>query len=100
MFQKFPLLQQAHDVIRISRPAHYFESADRLSAALLQPLHISNAVELLSGTDMSALDKLFEDTPSVSGLNQLVAEIQALTDPGTATRFHPGERLYLGHQLI
>src|SRR5258708_21001587 len=91
MFQQYPFLQQAHDVIRTSRPARYFEAADRLSVALLQPLHITNAVGILIGTDLSALDKLFEDAPDIPALDQLVADVQALTAPGAAARFHPGE---------
>ena len=91
VFDEFPLLLQAHRVIRTSRSARYFERADRISIAIMQPFRIRNGLELLTGTNMAALDQLFEDAPDVPRLNQIVTEMQALTDPDTAAQFAPTE---------
>jgi hypothetical protein len=82
-------LQQAHETIRASRSNEYFARADRFSTMLAEPLAIEQAVEYLTGTNMSALDRLFEDAPDVRSLNRIVNDMQALTDPAQAQAFSP-----------
>jgi hypothetical protein len=88
VLDQFPQLRAADKTIRASRSVRYFEQVDRICRRLAHPLKIMGDVELLTGINTSALDKLFEQSSEIE-LNNLVSEYQALTSLQTANGFTP-----------
>lgn len=81
LFSGWPLaLRQAHLLIRASRNARYFEMADQFAASWADTLEIGGRVELLSGSNMAALDSLFEHVSSKADLQRLYGTFQRCTD--------------------
>jgi hypothetical protein len=91
-YNYLPLIYQAQDIIRTSRNHRYFEGGDMLCTIWAQALAIGQNADQLSGTNLSALDKLFERARSSEELQIIFDTLQPLTAPEAAVKYLQSER--------
>ena len=87
IFQKYPAMKNAHECIRESRPFEYFYQGDKFAQSWAQTLLIKSNMEILAGTNLAALDQLFEEAATIQAAYQLKNELQRLTEPVYARLF-------------
>jgi hypothetical protein len=88
LFQLFPLLHHAHDIIRASRSSVYLEASDKFVLAWAIVLSPTCGLELLAGSNMTtAIDALFEKAASADEVQTLRSDIKRLTTFGTALSY-------------
>jgi hypothetical protein len=98
LFQLYPLLHEAHSVIRSTNSQRYLEAADRFVTAWSQALVLMCGIELLCGTNLTiAIDAVFENTKSTDKLKKLVSDLKRLTAFDMALSYLSAQPVRRGH---
>src|SRR5262245_34763747 len=88
LFQLFPPLRQADDIIRNSRSGVYFAASDTFNLAWTAVLSPACGVELLAASNMTAaIDALFEKATSIEDVETLRSNLKRLTTLANALNY-------------
>jgi hypothetical protein len=101
LFQLYPLLHEAHNVIRSVNSQGYLQAADRFVTAWSQALVPMCGMELLCGTNLTiAIDAVFENTQSTDKLKKLVSDLKRLTAFDIALSYLSAQPVCRGHMSL